>query len=214
MLRCREAGFRPAAAAAVAAGGAVPKSALSAVATYAPPRRAHHRRPAGGMPTPECRGRPPAAHLKGGESSGPGPAPGVLFAIAAPKDGPVSRTLLAQATRGRAAGRAVGGRLLSRNLLSTKCAHARCHRKKTDLQAVLCSDGTLVSAYGLMLLLVAGRRRSYAPAPVSAHKRANRKATSNLRGRASQNDPHARSQGSLAHPARKIGRIRQQICHQ
>jgi hypothetical protein len=161
MLHVREAGFRPAA---VAAGGAVPKFALSAVATYAPPRRAHHHKPAGGMPTPECRGRPPAVHVEGGESRGPAPALAttvpdfflIFVCYRGSQAGPVSRTLLAGHTQ-------QGSRPCRRRAVAIpKRRHvcARCHRKKTDLQAgVLCSDGTLVSAYGLMLLLVAGRRR-------------------------------------------------------
>ena len=36
---------------------------------------------------------------------------------------------------------------------------ARCHRKKKDVQAILCSGGKLVSVYGLMLFSAACRRR-------------------------------------------------------
>jgi hypothetical protein len=167
-------------------------------------------KPAGGMPTPKCRGRPPAVHVRG-ESSGPAPAlattvPEVFLIFDCYRGshlGPVSRTLLAGHTQ-------QGSRPCRRRAVAIpkrRHVRARWQRKKTDLQAgVLCSDGPLVSAYGLMLLLVAGRRRSCAPAP-SAHKRAdsNRKATSDLRCHTSQNGPRSRSHDSLAHPARKIG---------
>jgi hypothetical protein len=81
-----------------------------------------------------------------------------LFAIAAPKTN-LCPALLAGHTR-HGSRPSVGGRSLSRN----PCRRpgqvcARCHRKKKDVQAILCSGGKLVSVYGLMLFSAACRRR-------------------------------------------------------
>jgi hypothetical protein len=136
MLRGRGAGFRPAA---VAAGGAVPKSALSAVATYAPPRRAHHHKPAGGIPKPECRARPPAVHVEGGESSGPGPAlattvPGVCLLSRLPRRTCVPHPSRRPHAAGQPAVPSAGGRYPEIYCRRQVCA--RCHRKKKDLQPI------------------------------------------------------------------------------
>jgi hypothetical protein len=92
---------------------------------------------------------PLAVHVEGGESSGPAPAlattvPEVFLIFVCyrgSQDGPVSRALLAGHTQ-------QGSRPCRRRAVAIpKRRHvcARCHRKKTDLQAgVLCSDGTLL----------------------------------------------------------------------
>ncbi len=156
MLHVREAGFR---SAAVAAGGAVPKYALSAVATYAPPRRAHHHKPAGGMPTPECRGRPPAVHVSRRgriKRARPGPQacddrPRSFFDFCLlsrfPRRTCVPHTSRRPHATGQPAVPSAGGRHPDSDV--GMCAHDATGRRRIYL----------VSAYGLMLLLVAGRRR-------------------------------------------------------
>ena len=178
MLRGFNLKFRPAAVA------AVPKSALSGVATYAPGRPsrlgAHHhkaklnlrnmdarvQRPSAGGASDMADSGTNAANLNRGDSSGPTPplamtVPGCLFAIAAPKTN-LCPALLAGHTR-HGSRPSVGGRSLSRNLPSESVRKMPSGEEGFVGQ---CSGGKLVSVYGPMLHLshagdVFG---SYAPA--------------------------------------------------
>jgi hypothetical protein len=105
-----------------------------------------------------------------------------------------------RATRGRAAGRAVGSGCHPEIYAVGKVC-ARCHRKRKDLQAVLCADGTLVSVCGLMLLLVACRRRVrlIRTCPVGITRERTRSEGYERPALPRQNDPQLHSHGPLTH---------------
>jgi hypothetical protein len=114
-----------------------------------------------------------------------------------------------QATRCRAAGhQSAGGRHPE---ICRRQVCARCHRKKKDVQAIslLWRQARVCVWPDALFGRVQATRPCHTHLPCRHHERAssNRKATSDLRCHASQNDPQTHSRGSLTHPAHKIGGI-------
>ena len=128
--------------------------------------------------------------------------------VAAPKTDPCP-AYFSQATRCRAAGRAVGGRSPSRNLPSASVRTMSPQEEGCAGHSLLWRQARVCVWPDAPFGRVQATRPCHTHLPCRHHESAssNRKATSDLRCHASQNDPQTHSRGSLTHPAHKIGGI-------
>ena len=127
--------------------------------------------------------------------------------VAAPKTDPCPAHF-SQATRCRAAGhQSAGGRRPEIHAVG-KCAHDVTARRRM-CRPLLWRQARVCVWPDAPFGRVQATRPCHTHLPCRHHERAssNRKATSDLRCHASQNDPQTHSRGSLTHPAHKIGGI-------